>query len=83
MILAQYREMEVFTQFSSDLDAATKEQLEYGKWSDGTSEAAVVSVRFHWHETGYHTYVQQRIKYFLDVEKTKIKSFQTDMLRLF
>ena len=28
--LAQYREMEVFTQFSSDLDAATKEQLEYG-----------------------------------------------------
>ena len=29
--LAQYREMEVFTQFSSDLDAITKEQLEYGK----------------------------------------------------
>ena len=28
--LAQYREMEVFTQFSSDLDDATKEQLEYG-----------------------------------------------------
>lgn len=28
--LAQYREMEVFTQFSSDLDAATKEQLQYG-----------------------------------------------------
>lgn len=29
--LAQYREMEVFTQFSSDLDAATKEQLDYGR----------------------------------------------------
>jgi F-type H+-transporting ATPase subunit alpha len=29
--LAQYREMEVFTQFSSDLDAVTKEQLAYGK----------------------------------------------------
>ena len=28
--LAQYREMEVFTQFSSDLDDATNEQLEYG-----------------------------------------------------
>lgn len=28
--LAQYREMEVFTQFSSDLDEATKAQLEYG-----------------------------------------------------
>ena len=29
--LAQYREMEVFTQFSSDLDDATKAQLQYGK----------------------------------------------------
>ncbi len=29
--LAQYREMEVFTQFSSDLDEATLEQLNYGK----------------------------------------------------
>ena len=29
--LAQYREMEVFTQFSSDLDEATQEQLAYGK----------------------------------------------------
>lgn len=28
--LAQYREMEVFTQFSSDLDDSTKEQLHYG-----------------------------------------------------
>lgn len=29
--LAQYREMEVFTQFSSDLDAVTRQQLEYGR----------------------------------------------------
>lgn len=29
--LAQYREMEVFTQFSSDLDEVTKKQLVYGK----------------------------------------------------
>lgn len=29
--LAQYREMEVFTQFSSDLDEQTKRQLNYGK----------------------------------------------------
>lgn len=28
--LAQYREMEVFTQFSSDLDKTTKEMLDYG-----------------------------------------------------
>jgi F-type H+-transporting ATPase subunit alpha len=29
--LAQYREMEVFTQFSSDLDETTKKQLFYGQ----------------------------------------------------
>ena len=29
--LAQYREMEVFTQFSSDLDETTKRQLAYGQ----------------------------------------------------
>jgi F-type H+-transporting ATPase subunit alpha len=29
--LAQYREMEVFTQFASDLDDATKEQLQHGR----------------------------------------------------
>ncbi len=29
--LAQYREMEVFTQFASDLDESTKEQLLYGQ----------------------------------------------------
>ena len=44
--LAQYREMEVFTQFSSDLDAATKEQLQYGTLSDGTFKAAFVPSAF-------------------------------------
>jgi len=29
--LAQYREMEIFTQFSSDLDKTTKDQLDHGK----------------------------------------------------
>lgn len=29
--LAQYREMEIFTQFSSDLDETTKKQLKFGK----------------------------------------------------
>lgn len=29
--LAQYREMEIFTQFSSDLDETTKKQLRFGK----------------------------------------------------
>ena len=40
--LAQYREMEVFTQFSSDLDDATKAQLAVWRLSDGTSETATV-----------------------------------------
>ena len=31
MDLAQYREMEVFTQFASDLDDSTKQQLYYGQ----------------------------------------------------
>ena len=31
LVLAQYREMEVFTQFSSDLDDATKRQLAFGQ----------------------------------------------------
>ena len=29
--LSQYREMEIFTQFSSDLDNTTRQQLDYGK----------------------------------------------------
>ena len=41
--LAQYREMEVFTQFSSDLDDATKEQLAVWKRSDGTFKTATLS----------------------------------------
>lgn len=41
--LAQYREMEVFTQFSSDLDDATKELLAHGKSLDRAAEAASVS----------------------------------------
>ena len=40
--LAQYREMEVFTQFSSDLDEATTAQLEIRKLSDGASETAAL-----------------------------------------
>jgi F-type H+-transporting ATPase subunit alpha len=31
LILAQYRELEAFSQFASDLDADTKKQLERGK----------------------------------------------------
>ena len=45
--LAQYRELEVFTQFSSDLDEMTKEQLSLWKTSDGTVKAASWTSSFH------------------------------------
>ena len=79
--LAQYREMEVFTQFSSDLDAATKEQLEYGsglmellKQPLGAPMGLADKVI---------TLCAARNKVMLGVEKTKIKEFQRDMLHYF
>ena len=77
--LAQYREMEVFTQFSSDLDAATKEELEYGS---GLMELLKQPL---YHPLSLHekviTLCAATHKVLLGVEKTKIKQFQYDMLR--
>lgn len=79
--LAQYREMEVFTQFSSDLDAATQEQLTYGK---GLMELLKQPLE--------HPYsmAQQVItlcaatgRVMLPVPIEKIKSFREEMLRYF
>lgn len=79
--LAQYREMEVFTQFSSDLDAATKEQLQYGK---GLMELLKQPLC---HPMKLHeqvlTLCAATHKVFVDVEIGKIKSFQKDMLQFF
>ena len=79
--LAQYREMEVFTQFSSDLDDDTKEQLQYGK---GLMELLkqplcqpldmAEQVITLW--TATH-------KIFLNVEVKKIKETQKGMLEYF
>ena len=41
--LAQYREMEVFTQFSSDLDESTRRQLRYGQGADAAASPEAVS----------------------------------------
>lgn len=79
--LAQYREMEVFTQFSSDLDDATKEQLQYGKGlmellkqplSNPMSMADQVITLW----TATH-------KLFVDIEPQKIKATQKEMLTYF
>ena len=79
--LAQYREMEVFTQFSSDLDAATKEDLEYGS---GLMELLKQPL---YHPLSLHekviTLCAATHKVLLGVEKTKIKQFQYDMLQMF
>ena len=79
--LAQYREMEVFTQFSSDLDAATKEQLEYG---GGLMELLKQPL---YHPLSLHekviTLCAATHKVLLGVDKKQIKQFQMDMLTYF
>ena len=79
--LAQFREMEVFTQFSSDLDAATKEQLQYGK---GLMELLKQPLC---HPMSLHeqviTLCVATHKVLVDVEISKIKDFQKDMLSFF
>ena len=79
--LAQFREMEVFTQFSSDLDAATKEQLQYGK---GLMELLKQPLC---HPMSLHeqviTLCVATDKVLVDVEISKIKDFQKDMLNFF
>lgn len=79
--LAQYREMEVFTQFSSDLDDATKEQLEYGgglmellKQPLGKPMSLADKVI---------TLCAARYKVMLGIPTAKVKGFQMDMLSYF
>lgn len=76
--LAQYREMEVFTQFSSDLDDTTKEQLQYGK---GLMELLKQPLT---HPLSLHeqviTLVTATNKVFVDVDVKFVKKYQADML---
>ena len=79
--LAQFREMEVFTQFSSDLDDDTKMQLKYGS---GLMELLKQPL------THPMSLAQQVItlvgaigKKFVDVPKEKLKSYQGEMLEYF
>jgi F-type H+-transporting ATPase subunit alpha len=79
--LAQCREMEVFTQFSSDLDPATKEQIQYGK---GLTELLKQPLC---HPLSLHAQVISLIvannRLLLDVEVSKIKEFQRELLAFF
>jgi len=79
--LAQYREMEVFTQFSSDLDAATKEQLEYGS---GLMELLKQPL---YHPMSLHekviTLCAATHKVFLGIDKKEIRQFRLDLMTWF
>ncbi len=76
--LAQYREMEVFTQFSSDLDAVTKNQLLYGK---GLMELLKQPLE---QPMSQHAQVITLCaatgKMFLDVPVAQLKEFQRKLL---
>ena len=76
--LAQYREMEVFTQFSSDLDDTTREQLAYGK---GLMEVLKQPLYrpLSMAEQGI-TLVVATAKGFLAVPLTEIKAYQMGLL---
>ena len=79
--LAQCREMEVFTQFSSDLDAATKEQIQFGR---GLTELLKQPLG---HPLSLHEQVISLLtannRLLLDVEVPKMKEFQRNLLEFF
>ena len=76
--LAQYREMEVFTQFSSDLDDTTQEQLAYGK---GLMEVLKQPLyRPLSMAEQVITLVVATAKGFLEVPLTEIKAYQMGLL---
>lgn len=79
--LAQAREMESFTQFSSDLDDATKTQLKYGSCLTELLKQPLG------HPLSMHeqviTLCVATHKIMLDIPTAKIKEFQMDMLAFF
>lgn len=79
--LAQYREMEVFTQFSSDLDASTKAQLQYGKCLMELLKQPLCHPLSLAHQV--ITLWTASHKIMMDVDISKIKEFQMNMLSYF
>ena len=79
--LAQYREMEVFTQFSSDLDEATTAQLKYGSCLMELLKQPLCSP-LSLHQQVITLCVGTH-KLMVDVEKKEIKKYQKDLLEYF
>ncbi len=79
--LAQFREMEVFTQFSSDLDATTKSQLQYGNSLMELLKQPLCRPLSMSEQVV--TLCTATNKLMVDIEKSKVKKFQMDMLEHF
>lgn len=79
--LAQYREMEVFTQFSSDLDDATKEQLQYGKGLMELLKQPLCNPLDMYQQV--ITLVAATHKKMMHVEPRRMKEYQMEMLEYF
>lgn len=76
--LAQYREMEVFTQFSSDLDKTTKDLLEHGKHLMELLKQPL-SRPLPLHEQVI-LLVAANHKLFMDVPLKEMKTFRSDLM---
>ena len=79
--LAQYREMQVFTQFSSDLDETTKAQLDYGECLMELLKQPLCRPLAS-HEQVITLWVATH-KLLTDIPVTELKTFQMDMLEYF
>ena len=79
--LAQYREMEIFTQFSSDLDEATTQQLKYGSGLMELLKQPLASP-LSLHEQVI-TLCAATHKTMMHVETKQMKKYQRDMLDYF
>ena len=79
--LAQFREMEVFTQFSSDLDATTKAQLQYGNSLMELLKQPLCRPLSMAEQVV--TLCTATNKLMVDIDKSKVKKFQMDMLEYF
>ena len=79
--LAQYREMEVFTQFSSDLDDATKAQLAYGGClMELLKQPLCNPLSLHQQVITLWTATHKKL---VHVDKKHLKKYQMDMLEYF
>ena len=79
--LAQYREMEIFTQFASDLDESTQKQLKYGKGLMELLKQPLCNPMSMAHQV--ISLVVATEKMFINLPVEKIKKAQTAMLEFF